>query len=343
MKKIIFMMLAVVALTSCSKFEQVPTDENGSPVELYGEIYTGAETRGDGVIDGIIPSGGLLFDLYRANQDATSAYSTYTLRINGTLGENNDNKITTTPKLYYLTNGKESSFIGLYPRGGTPNYTATPANTVTYPLADGGTDILATQSLEGNKTTQPAAAFSFQHLLTKIRVEVKVDWDGATETERDALITSLGNIKSLKVEGKSVNAVVTLPTPGIGARPTIATGTTIGDGDLALVNENGTSIDAAGIALTPDGLATTIGFAMFVPSEAAEQLTYKITTAYSSENEYVVVTPSAKENLFAQGYGYKITIRLDKSGFDVVEVAFDLDASVDTWKNGTTDTDIVYE
>jgi hypothetical protein len=338
MKKIIFMLLAIVALTGCSKFEQVPTDEN-VPVELYGEIY--GATRGAGVINGIPDPGGLLFDLYRANQDATSAYSTYTLKVNGTLAVGG--AITTDPKLFYLSGNRNSSFIGLYPRADANTTINYADKTVTYKLEDGGTDILATQSLEDSKDTDPhpATALSFQHLLTKIRVDVKVDWVGATDAKREALITNIGKITAIKVGGKSVDAVVTLPTlPGgaNGVRPTVAKGTV--HGDLPLVKEDGTPIDAD---LKVDGTATTFGTAIFVPSEAAEFLTFKITTAYSAPDEYVA-TASAPllEREYVAGTGYKVTIRLDESGFEVTEVGFLGNGTVGIWTENTDEYEVVY-
>jgi hypothetical protein len=336
MKKIILMLLAVTALTACSKFEQVPTDEN-VPVELYGEIYTGASTRGDGVITGI-PDAGLKFDLYRANQNPN--YSAYTLKVEGTLAKA-DGKITTNPKLYYLGENNKSSFIGLHPVGGT-----LANNTVTYDL-DGSDDILATESVEGNKVTPPNKALQFQHLLTKIQVDIKVGKTVGGIPPAD-IVTNLGKVTAIKVVDKAVKAVVTLPnlsddpTNAADVRPTIDGGAALGDGLLSLWADDGKAIDDAttggGVALTTDGSVTTIGYAMFLPTTGALQL--KISTEESDPNQYVVNIPSYT---YAQGYGYIITLRLTEDGTGLIEFNLEnVTASIKPWQVGTNGGEIVY-
>jgi hypothetical protein len=330
MKKIIFMLLAVAVLTGCSKFEQVPNDESGSPVELSGDIYTGAATRGDvgdGVIGGIPDPNGLKFDLYRANQNPSAVYSAYTLRVNGTLGT--DKKITTEPAtLYYLGNGKSSSFIGLYPRGGDLD-----ANTVTYPV-NGATDILATQSVEGDKVSKPTHKFLFKHLLTKIRVEIKVE---GTDTE--GLVNMLGDVK-VEIKDKAVNAVVALPdlstsTNATGVYPTVAADGT--PAYLALVTDEGDAIN--GVALNADGSAKNVGYAMFLPTPTAdtdEVLNLKVITAQNGDYEDVLV-PAKK---FLPSYAYKLTLKLTETGLQAEEVEFDSDENdIDGWLDGTDPAD----
>jgi hypothetical protein len=331
MKKIILMLLAVTALTACSKFEQVDAnDENGTPVELYGEI-SGATTRGAGVINAV-PAGGLVFDLYRANQTGDPiAYGYYTTKVEGTLGADPDHltKITTNPGLYYLPGGNYSSFIGLYPVGGS-----LAANQVTYDLVDGGTDILATQNVavkEGEN--QPTVTLQFQHLLTKIQVKIKAK----AGQDAEGIIATLGKITAIKVEGKAVKAIVTLPdlidepTDAAGARPTVTGGAEVGDGDLALVNTDGTSI-SDGIALDP-AAAKTIGTAIFLPG--TQSLKLKITAEESDDDAYTVTVPSYE---YLQGSGYVITLALTIDKLGLVSFEFvSITGNIDAWTEVTTD------
>jgi hypothetical protein len=333
MKKIIFMLLAIVALTGCSKFEQVPdvNDENGTPVELYGEI-DGATTRGAGVIDGAVPAGGLHFDLFRANQ--TPEYTTYTVKVDGILGAETDHltTITTDPKLYYLGNGSYSSFIGLYPRvADATGAEFSPAdNTVTYEI-DGGTDILATESFEGKKSDvdhPTTATLTFQHLLTKIRVDIKVGGDP------EAVISAVGKITAIKVKEKAVKAIVTFPTPTVGtiARPTIDVDDTDTPDNLPLVNAtDGTAISAT--ALNPDGTtAVPIGVAMFLPTSvygATEDLKLIISTEESNPDQYEVNVPN---RTFAQGSSYIITIKVTENGLGLIEFSLvNVTSSIAGW------------
>jgi hypothetical protein len=330
MKKIILMLLAVTALTACSKFEPVSKggDEN-VPVELYGNIYTGAATRGEGVIGGI-PADGLVFDLYRANQNPN--YSAFTVKVEGTLAT--DETITTNPKLYYLGEGVNSTFIGLHPVGGT-----LANNTVTYDL-DGSDDILATESVEGNNTTPPNKALTFKHLLTKIQVDIKLK-DG----EDPGIINSIGGIESIQVVDKAYEAVVTLPTPvqnpPVDARPIIAAGDKLGDGLLSLWAADGKAFDGT---LNADGSATTIGYAMFLPSTADELLTLKIITKEDEERVHTVVVPKTAKS-FEQGKGYIITIALTANSLGLIEFELDnVTAGIEGWipVAPTPDDEVVY-
>jgi hypothetical protein len=325
-------------LTACSKFEPVSKggDEN-VPVELYGEIYTGAATRGDGVINGVVPTGGLVFDLYRADQTGDPAgYDKYTLKVEGTLADDDTKKITTNPGLYYSGNGTKSSFIGVYPVGGVLN-----ANTVTYDL-DGSDDILATQNVDGNQEYPPTAALAFKHLLTKIRVDIKPK----TGDDAGALVAS-GGITSIKVVGKAVKAVVALPNPttnATGAYPTIAAGAALADSDLSLWTAAGlalTNNDAGAITFNPDGTPTTIGYAMFLPSEATEVLTLKIITKGAPTTVHSITLPTKP---YVQGLGYIITIQFSKTKLGLDEFELDnVTADIDIWDDQTPEPDVVYE
>jgi hypothetical protein len=339
MKKIILMLLAVTALTACSKFEPVSKggDEN-VPVELYGDIYTGTATRGDGVIGGI-PADGLVFDLYRANQTgATPAYTIYTTKVQGTLLTTK--KITTDPGLYYLGTGIKSSFIGLHPVGGT-----LANNKVTYDL-DGSDDILATQSVEGEQDEDPSPlSLTFKHLLTKIQVRIK-----SKDDEDPGALAAAEGIKSIKVAGKAIKAIVTLPnlsteTNAANVYPIIAADGTDTADDLSLWTDDGKALDDndnGAILFNTDGTAKHIGSAIFLPTtptDTKEVLTLKIITK-GKNIEHPVPLPELE---YKQGFGYTITIALSISKLGVEE--FDLDdveVDIAAWDEQAPEDEVVY-
>jgi hypothetical protein len=311
MKKIILMLLAVAALTSCSKFEPANGDETGSQVKLSGVINSSAATRVGGVIDPGVALSSLY--VFRADQDASSNWpTTYTSNVGGSLAIGGS--ISTTPHLYYQTNASQASrFIGLYPGGGTVNY-STDA-TVSYTL-DGSTDIMGTSYKEGNKgTAATPIALGFEHLLTKIEVEVKVV--GADDTERAEISNNIwGAVNSIAVAGKQVTAVVTLPDPtDATALPTVAaTGAT---NPLTLTSRTGGATTP--VTMLADGSATRFGYAMFIPVGApGEQLTLNITTANVVGS--IESRTTRTDLVFDRGCGYKITVAFSATSVQIASV-----------------------
>jgi hypothetical protein len=316
MKKFILMVLAVTALTSCSKFEQVPdgNNENGSPIELSGVISTGAETRG--VIDGT-PEGGLEFDLFRANE--TSSFGNYMSAFDAKLGK--DKKITVTPTQYYLPDvSKRSSFIGLYPKGGTLG-----TNTVTYPELDGDTDILGSKPVLGsqNTTKEKTLSLQFAHLLTKIRVEVYVEGTDADDILN--ISRNFGAVTGITVAGKKVAPKVTFPAAdAIDAVPTVTTDDTSGDA-LPLTKTNGN--------VTLTGATKEFGHVMFVPVTTDEALAL---TVYTENNTAGFSVKDIEERKWEAGKAYLITVKFTKDNkVYFVEVKFD-NSVINDWGTETS-------
>jgi hypothetical protein len=313
-------------LTACSKFEPVDVnDKNGSPVKLSGNIYTGAETRGDGIITGL-PTGAdvLNLNVYRADQITNSTWSgvtKYVSRVNATLDASG--AINATPSLYYAPNGnRNSSFIGLYPQGGTPDYTA---NTVKYTAIDGGTDILGSQFVEGNKSTSTPLALTFTHLLTRIEVELLID--DADANRRQSISDAWGLINSISVVDKKVDALVTLPAPGAAGRPVVTTDVSSTLAELPLVADDGDPVTPINL---PTGTSSVLfGHAIFVPF-ASGPLTLK---AYAANFGEVSVTKP--DVTLEVGKAYTVVLKFDiDSGGGALQIVSLTATTINGWGSG---------
>lgn len=308
MKKIIFMALAVTALAGCSKMEQITdgqipeNDGSGVPVQLHGVISTGT-TRGDGVITG---TPALTFDVFRADMAATAlTYTTaYTKKVGGVMAATTGT-ITLNPKQYYSPNASlKTKFIGVYPTGGTEDLTN---RTVTYGALDGTTDIMASGLVEGYKGIATDPSLTFNHLLTKVVVQVKA---GSSVPGEIANITAMwGNITGIALKDKKTGAVVTLPAPTTGGAATIvASGT---PADLALTNKSTNNATVSAITLT--GTAQEFGYAMFLPVTTAENLTLLVNTSVAYPTTPLPL-PITTAQTFEAGKGYTITLSFTVEG-----------------------------
>jgi hypothetical protein len=329
MKKISLMLLAVTALTACSKFEPVSKggDEN-VPVELSGNIYTGATTRGDGIIVGL-PESGEFYNLnvYRADQiadDDWTGVSKYVSRVNAQLAH--DGAITSTPALYYAPNAnRKSSFIGLYPQGGTfdPD-----ANTVKYTAIDGGTDILGSQFVEGNKSTSTPLNLAFSHLLTRIDVELIINEDD--EDLRGSISNAWGPITGISVGDKKVDALVTLPAPGAAGFPVVTTDAGSTPDDLPLVDEDG--VTAPSILLPTGTNSVPFGHAIFVPFSGP--LTLK---AYTDSFGEVTATASSVTLEVGKSYTVVLGFTITSGGGGALQIVSFTATTINSWTPGAGD------
>jgi hypothetical protein len=329
MKKIIFMLLAVAALTNCSKFEPVNGDESGSQVKLTGSIYTGEETRGSGVITGTLPASTLDFSLLRADQSgSTPTYpSTYTdPDVIGTLDD--AGQITTDPTaLYYLADANQSSaFIGLYPKldiagslsGGVVSYT---------PL-DGSTDIMVTGYAAGNAATASTALnLTFHHLLSKVEVVVQAASTGVDPAQISA---AWGKVTSIEIKDRKENVAVTLPAPGVSGHGTISSLATVGD--LPLTTPTGGT--PAHLEIPDDGSpSTSFGVAMFAPFtyEGTDKL--KLLIATDLHSAAIEVESDDTGLVFAEGNEYTITVEFTANGAYIKSVKFGTSSEIHDWIN----------
>jgi hypothetical protein len=329
MKKIFFMLWAVTALVGCSEGEQ-PVSESNRTVELTGTIIEMGATRGEGVIDGTIPSTTLALDVFRANSDAGGDYSGASwAKLAGSMASNTG-EITLSPTQMFL-NERSSRFIGVYPTEGTY---VPEAGTITFPPLDGATDVMVSDFAEGNATASPDATLEFRHLLTKIQVDLKAAGlnTGGTQQEDDRLteevINSWGKVTKIELVGKKTGAVVTLPTPD----KTVATPSIAADGggytNLLLTTKEGTAPPADFLKTTE----TTFGYAMFLPVESAQGRALTLNIHFENLPTQTVTTDAQQ---YEAGKGYRIIVVLEaQTAVSDTKVEF---MGTFTWDNETVD------
>jgi hypothetical protein len=320
------MLLAVMAVVSCSKFDQISDgDESRVPVQLYGVINDTDVTRGDGVIDGKQPSSALNLDVFRADMNANKAYeTTYTEKLNGpnTMAATTG-AITLNPKQYYLPDGnRNTKYIAVYPTGGTYS---TGARTITYTL-NGTQDVMCSGTVEGSRSSNSPLALKFNHLLTKLQVEVK-----ANGADKAAVKAMWGNITSIKVKGRETNVELTLPDPYATAAGTVGTLTAASNSsttDLELQKSDGTSIASTGVEIPDNGNASVFGYAMFLPF-SSKKLTLEITTEKGGTKEL----ETTNELTYDAGKGYKIVVAFALGSITIVTTG---NGEMEKWDDQTT-------
>ena len=339
MKKIIFTVLAVTALSGCSKLEQISEDDStGVSVKLYGVITD--VTRGAGVITGK-PS--LTFDVFRVdkratfNEDgvATGSYeypATYADKIDGSMTPSTGAISLRPEQKYSPVDDISTKFIGVYPTGGAYN---SADRTVTYASLDGTTDVMISNTAEGNNKTG-SIGLTFSHLLTRIDVKVKAKLvTSSTEDKAAELLnvkTAWGNITHIAVKNKKTGAVVTLPAPNTSDDPIIATSGSATD--LPLTNKfNGDVVPAPDTPLVLEEAVQEFGYAMFVPSTGDEKLTLEVKTDGAFAAGIDAVTTS---NLtYAKGKSYTITLlfSIDSGNTPELEADVTSEGSAGDWES----------
>jgi hypothetical protein len=331
MKKILFMMLAVMALVSCSKFEVFSDEDiktNGSLVELSGVIEDMDTRAGAGVISGKL-SADLSVSVFRADMsaDATPVYSKYNAdAIAGTVAEK-DGKLAMSPKQRFFPNAaRKSKFIAVYPSDGTFTNEAgsnKTTGTVTFAL-DGKTDVMCTNIAEGYKGLAAMPKLTFKHLLTRVDVKIQAE-AGAGYTNND--IRALwGNIKTITVKDKKIDAVVTLPAATDANTATASIAAVTGGTATALSLWNGTA--APGEAALPDA-ATYFGYAMFLPVTDGK-LTFNISTTDGGDT----TATTQADKTYEAGKSYTIIISFTLENIPRLEFEESGSGSFDDFENG---------
>jgi hypothetical protein len=334
MKKSMIMMLALSALLGCSKMELiqgVDTDSHPvakAPVKLTGIIDV-MNTRA--AVGGTKPSQALSVDIYRANATSASTFGSDYLPgvIDATF--QTDGNITFTQPQYYLPDGKSSRFIAVYPKTTAPGQYVYANKTIEYAI-DGDKDIMASTTVEGSKTSPVSATSSmvFSHLLTQIKVQVVADNQGIAD--------AWGNVTGITVNGKQVDALVTLPVPSTTGAATVAAKSGSVPAALSIVHSHG----AGGLAIpvgSGAGGAGLFGYALFLPTAigTTETLTLNITTVNSGA---AVIKPTSPVREYKASHVFTITITFKGSGGESIEVDVDAGSagSLIDWTNDNSTT-----
>lgn len=317
MKKLVFSMLAMAAMVSCTSESDPINDIDGDKAEI--KMTAGVlniVTKSAGVIDG---NAAAITDVafWKINAaeneaiDWTNSPEIFTATIATT------KEVTFTgDKPYYSAKSDEfAHIIGYHPQSDGTLGTSTDADKVSYTI-DGNKDILYAAVKKGSKTTKDTPlAPEFKHLLTQLKV--KIVGDAAAKA-------AWGTIQSIAV--KEADKALTLNL----ANGTIAASSTPSKDNLNLI-----------VASYPDipETATEVGYIMVLPR--TEQYTLVVTTDnYTSGKDVAIAIPKRTtdpvrtENQTLAGESYTITLT-----FEAGEVK--ANATVDAWKDGGTGTGTV--
>lgn len=214
MKAIIIYSLALAALTSCAKSEEVTTPDNPTPqtpreIRISAAIEASAQTKAvtrvettpTGALDGTQDIPGIQF----LRKDDTSGKNSLSFEgvtaITGTRTKNdNDNTTTTdgditfgTKQEYDLANNKHAYFVAYYPAGTVENSVATLA-------IDGKTDILYAPLFDAGCYTgiTSSPTMTFSHALAQLEVVCKAE----ESVSADVMAKVWGKIKKIEIATK---------------------------------------------------------------------------------------------------------------------------------------------
>lgn len=335
MKKFFVPALAVLAMASCSKSELVMRPTDGQVEIKAASQALSIETRTP--YEGQIGEGNTLQAsvlMSKTTADYTTLYGTA-----GTMTFAD----TTTPvgfdvtAQYYPADGSTVYFCALYPSTGWGAQTTTSAFTF-----NGSQDVMAAKEVSSNKTTaNPGPNFEFNHLLTKLTVNVVA--------EDAAAVTAWGNITGLtldKANGQDPNKAVTVNLAGGSAATTTDFSGADGNDMPFYTITGGTTytdnaVDASENTIAITESETPSAYALVAPIDAKAQATHfnlSVTTTTSGTAIDVPVNLEATEGgAFSgdtQGQAFEITITFKATAITAT-------ATVTDWKDaGSSDVEI---
>lgn len=252
MKKFILSILAIAAMTSCTKTSEDDVDPN-APVEikLGGSITALSKAA---VIDNT-------FTAQVASSETTGNYTT-SLWSGTDAGKINvsNGSVTFTQTEYYPNDGGT-----VYMKGFAPQATIN-AGQVAYTIS-GKEDIMVTSEISGSRTDNTGKELTFNHLLTQLKFKLVAE-------DADA-ITYWGSITSITVKDVEKDLVLNLNTGELTAA------TTPNKGDLEV------SEDFTSKALTTTAVEN--GYIMVLPSTTAYVLNIK--TTENTQGVDVIISP----------------------------------------------------
>lgn len=292
MKKLVFSMLAMVAMVSCTN-ESDPIDNGGPQGNQQVEIKPSA-----GIVASkaaVLPefTDDLKVQFFRPADAETASWGTGTslfATISGSSGHtitfNNNASDNTEKKQFYNADATQKSWLaGCYL--GSASGTLTNGK-VTFTI-DGTQDIMATDGKSGTKTTV-FEGFQFNHMLSQIQVILKGD---------AAAQSYFGKVTKVELKDLATNLDLTL-----GAKPSIK------KNDSALENETialysnvtGVSINASGETLPNIPMVfktgNTINLTITSENGGASDVAATITGGIDSGKKHVI-TLTFKEKITA--------------------------------------------
>jgi len=315
-KYLLTIVLASCFLYACTKDEPMsPAVDLSAEIQLEGQLNAvGVTTRGGGVIAGTKPESSLNISLFRADEgEAEGDYEdTYASIFDGTMTQSGAIMMNTA-QYYQAEPEKTTQLIGLYPAvDDTDIVYDENVRTITFPMLDGSTDIIASELIQGSKNA-PMTTMEFSHLLTQVKANVV-----ATST---VAAQKWGKVESIAIEEVAKRCIVTLPSPdgtGDGLTLTAFLDADEDAGDIVLTAIDGEAFED-GIILTQTNQAA---YAMFTPiTDAVVELTLAIETEHGGLQRETI-----PEQTYEAGKRYIVNIVFGLNGITIT-------ATIEEWED----------
>lgn len=231
MKTLVFSMLAMAAMVSCtSESDPIEDIDNGQPKEVKMtagvidvETTKAAVNPGDAFkasffrVDGSVPSWAAVLTPKNVDIPASGV-------------------ITFDAPEYYPTDGSNANFIGI-----SPQVTASiEAGTVTTTIT-GDEDVMYAGKQSGSRLIADPLAMSFSHLLTQVKFVVKTDASAISDVAVTSIkIKDVNTVLAIQLADGKITSTTPISTIGTGAM----TATKIGSSasDSYMIESNPTSL-----------------------------------------------------------------------------------------------------
>lgn len=323
MKKILFTLLPLLGLASCSQEGALTPELPGVKKEIvlsggFGEIAGGVDTRA--VIDAGYGSV-LNVSFARRDKNAVGNYDSYGVAGNNAVlaatrtgGAGNTAIAFSAPQYYSMkqlasapgaTSYNETALVGWYPAGGTIN-----ASSQVSLALNGSNDIMMTPQVVGSYTSPfNAKPFSFQHKLAKVAVKV-VALDAQAPT-------SWGQVKAIKVNNQPTTCLLKLDDQSVAFSGTQA---------LALADFTQKAFSTT---------ATEFGYALIQPT-TTNSITLNVETVNGGVRDITIGLPKTTDR-FTAGTAYAVTLSFSSNTISATAGITSWGSTVDAGNVGVDD------
>lgn len=284
MKKIILSLLAIAAMTSCTKSSEEEIDPN-APVEIKLQasidntpIIIG---RSAGAVDGLTKE---ITDVALVYLEGTTpTWTTVTEdKVLTTSIAQTSGTITLPSKLYFPADGSNANFIGYHPKTNCTLATGT----ITFTGLNGQQDIMYAPASSGNKTTEDGCIKpTFSHKLSQLKFQF----------EKDASYAATATIKELKINGTKLPVSMNLSDGVVTYEGTSSPITVFTDKTYSIA-EAGNGTPVTDIIMVEAGASITADITITIDSKDINVTNVPITlTSVAGKAHLITLTFKQKE------------------------------------------------
>lgn len=281
MKRILISIMALAAMTSCSKSSNMSTNNSDDLVAIRLGAGVQISSKAPVTSSATVQIEG--WEGSAADYTTASVWqSTASVSVTTTAAS-----ITLSPAQYYNANSTTTTYIkGWYPA------VASTSGVVTFTTNDGGTeDVLLSNEVSGTKVSAVVAPMTFAHQTAQILFKVIKGEGLATGTK----------IKSIKIKGAKVPTSIALATDIV---------TYTDKGDLTVPNitiaEIGSTATAAGDPLMVESVADNTTLTLDIETVKTDGTTAAAT--------YTDITFTTDGNKLDKGTAYTVTLTFGQAG-----------------------------